>query len=120
MSGGIEGLKASNALTSQLITVAAGLLAFTVTFAEKFTPKDQPIAPPVTLKISWVCFALAILFGFWTLMALNGTLNQLDHGTAETNPGRWNSRLPALAMFFIFLMGVGFLIAAGWMIAGNH
>jgi hypothetical protein len=119
MANGIEGLKASSSLTGQLITVAAGLLAFTVTFAEKFTPKDQPIAPPMSLKIAWVCFAISILLGFWTLMALNGTLNQLDRGEAETNPTRWNIRLPALAMFATFLLGVIFLIAAGWTIAGH-
>lgn len=31
--GGIEGLKAANALVPQIITTAAALLAFTVTFA---------------------------------------------------------------------------------------
>lgn len=119
MANGIEGLKASNALTSQLITVAAGLLAFTVTFAEKFTPKDNPIEPPTALKISWVCFVVSIVFGFWTLMALNGTMNQLDRGQAETNPQRWNIRLPAFGMFLVFLAGIIFLIAAGWTIAGR-
>lgn len=114
MPTGIEGLKASNALTGQLITVSSGLLAFTVTFAEKFTPKGEAIALPTALKVSWVCFALAILFGFWTLMALNGTLNELDRGIAETNRGRWNSRLPALLMFGVFLLGTIFLIATGW------
>ncbi|WP_342712869.1 hypothetical protein AAFG13_18100 [Bradyrhizobium sp. B124] len=119
MANGIEGLKASNALTGQLITVAAGLLAFTITFAEKFTPKDQPIVVPGTLKASWVCFAVSIVFGFWTLMALNGTLNQLDRGEAETNPARWNIRVPAIAMFSVFLLGTVLLIWAGWTIAGR-
>src|SRR6266481_7617563 len=71
MPSGIEGLKASNTLTSQLITISSGLLAFTVTFAEKFTRKGEAITPPTALKIAWVCFAVTILLGFWTLMALN-------------------------------------------------
>jgi hypothetical protein len=113
-----EGLKAASTLTGQLITVSSGLLAFTVTFVEKFTPKDAPIAAPTALKASWVCFALSIVFGFWTLMALTGTLTQLDRGVAETNPERWNSRIPAIIMFGLFLLGVVFLIAAGWVMAG--
>jgi hypothetical protein len=119
MPTGIEGLKAANTLTGQLITISSGLLAFTVTFAEKFTPKGEAISPPVALKISWVCFAVTILVGFWTLMALTGTLNELDRGHPETNPARWNSRIPAMIMFALFLLGVIFLIAAGWTIAGG-
>ncbi|SRR5258708_11782229 len=113
-----EGLKAAGTLTGQMITISSGLLAFTVTFAEKFTPKGRDLAPPLSLKISWVCFVVTILFGFWTLMALTGTLNQIDRNVAETDPERWNSRIPALLMFAVFLLGVIFLIAASWTIAG--
>ena len=33
---------------------------------------------PAVLELSWVCFAVSILIGFWTLMALTGTLTQID------------------------------------------
>jgi len=113
-SAGIEGLKAANALTSQVITVAAGLLAFTVTFAEKFTPAGKPITLPTALKISWICFAVTIVFGFWTLMAVAGTLLQIDRGQPETNARRTNIRIPAFIMFILFLAGVLLLMKAGW------
>jgi hypothetical protein len=119
MPAGIDGLKAASTVTGQLITVSSGLLAFTVTFAEKFTPKGADITPPMALKISWGCFAVAILIGFWTLMALTGTLTEIDRSIPETNPARWNSRIPAMAMFAVFFLGVIFLIAAGWTIAGR-
>jgi hypothetical protein len=119
MAAGIEGLKAATAVTAQLITVGSGLLAFTVTFAEKFTPKGAEITPPMALKISWGCFAISILLGFWTLMALTGTLTEIDRSIAESNPARWNSRIPAIAMFAVFFLAVIFLIAAGWTIAGH-
>jgi putative Mn2+ efflux pump MntP len=106
---GIEGLKAANTLTGQVITIAAGLVAFTVTFAEKFTPKDKPVSLPATLKFSWVCFALTILVGCWTLMALL----QIDRGGAETNPTRSNIRIPAAIMFALFFLGVLSLMQAG-------
>ena len=110
---GIEGLKAANTLTAQVITVAAGLVAFTVTFAEKFTPQGKPITLPAALKISWACFALTILVGFWTLMAVAGTLLQIDRGQPETNPERNNIRIPAGIMFVLFFLGVLSLMQAG-------
>jgi hypothetical protein len=114
---GIEGLKAINTLVGQMITVASGLLAFTVTFVEKFTPKDTSIQAPWTLKTSWVSLVLTIVFGFWTLMAAAGTLNEIDEGKPESNPARWNIRLPALLMIAAFLAALSFLIAAGWAIS---
>jgi hypothetical protein len=114
---GIESLKAANALTSQVITVAAGLLAFTVTFAEKFTPAGKPITLPCPLKLSWFCLVLAILCGFWTLGAIAGTLGQIDRGERESNPKRWNSRIPAFFMFGLFSLGVIFLLKAGLAVA---
>jgi hypothetical protein len=111
---GIEGLKAANTLTAQVITVAAGLLAFTVTFAEKFTPEGTQVTLPTALKISWLCFAAAIVFGFWTLMAVAGTLLQIDRGEAETNPKRTNIQIPARTMFVLFFAGVISLMIAGW------
>ena len=118
MTAGNEGLKASNTLTGQVITISSGLLAFTVTFAEKFTPKNETISPPTSLKVSWVCFALTVIAGFWTLMAITGTLNELDRGGAESNPVRSNIYIPARIMFALFLAGVISLIVAGWTIAG--
>ena len=96
MGQGMEGLKAASTLTGQLITVSSGLLAFTVTFVEKFTPKNTEIMAPLPLKISWVCFAVSIVLGFWTLMAVTGTLENIDRGTAESNPKRYNIRIPAI------------------------
>jgi hypothetical protein len=119
MPTGIESLKAASTLTGQLITVSSGLLAFTVTFGEKFTLKGADINVPLPLKISWVCFAVSILLGFWTLMAVTGTLTEIDRAVAERNPERWNIRVPAMAMFGVFFLGVIFLIAAGWTIAGR-
>lgn len=114
---GIEGLKSAGTLTGQLITISSGLLAFTVTFAEKFTPKDHPIVLPTTLKWSWAMFAVSILFGFVTLMALTGTLDEIDADEAPSNPERWNIRIPAMLMVFAFFSGIILLIVSGCAIA---
>jgi hypothetical protein len=116
LAAGIEGLKTSNTLVAQVITVSAALLAFTVTFAEKFSPKDGPISPPLPLKISWLAFAVTILLAFWALMAITGTMNELDRGREETNPKRSNIRIPAVLTFLSFFIGVASLIVAGWQI----
>jgi hypothetical protein len=107
-----ESLKAASGLTSQVITVAAGLLAFTVTFVEKFTPKGQALSPPMSLKLSWVCFAISIVLGFVTSMAIVGSIS--------TGGGPYDKNIcyPALGMFGLFLLGVISLIYAGWTIAG--
>src|SRR3954453_2244111 len=118
MASGIEGLKAAGTLTGQLITVSAGFLALTLTFAQKFAAKNAPISPPLLLKVSWACFALSILIGFWTLMALTGTLTEIVRSIPESNPARWNSRIPAITMFGVFFLGVVFLIGAGWTMVG--
>jgi hypothetical protein len=114
---GVEGIKAITTLVGQMITLSSGLLAFTVTFVEKFTPKDTPIQAPWTLRTSWVWLVLTILFGFWTLMAAAGTLNEIDRGMPDSNPGRWNIRIPAMLMIGAFLFALGFMIAAGWTIS---
>jgi hypothetical protein len=110
---GVESLKAANGLASQVISVAAGLLAFTVTFAEKFTPPGKPLALPTSLKISWVCFVVTIVIGFWTLLAVMGSLEDIDRGGTETNKKRSNIKIPASLMFLFFLAGVGFLMIIG-------
>ncbi|HEX2256396.1 MAG TPA: hypothetical protein VHG92_06795 [Afifellaceae bacterium] len=115
---GIEGLKASNTLVAQIITVSAGLLAFTVTFVEKFTPEGAQITAPIPLKMCWVALALTILFGFWTLMATTGTLTEIDAGRQESNPERWNIRIPGILMLLAFLSSITLLIIAGWTITG--
>jgi hypothetical protein len=50
-------------------------------------------------------------------MAAVGTLDQIDRGESESNPQRWNIRIPGAIMLALFLAGVGFLIAAGWTLA---
>ncbi len=113
-SSGIEGLKAANTLTSQVITVAAGLIAFTVTFAEKFTPAGKAISLPFAMKVSWICFGLTVIVGFWTLMAIAGTLLEIDRDGSESNSSRSNIQIPARIMFFLFLLGVISMIIAGF------
>jgi hypothetical protein len=107
-----EALKTANSLASQMITVAAGLLTFTVTFVEKFSPKNEALSPPLSLQISWLCFVAAIMFGFGTSMAIVGTMN--------SGGGAYGSSIRFMAglMLLSFLAGVIALIIAGGAITG--
>src|SRR5690349_5710342 len=95
---GVEGLKSANTLVGQLITISSGLLVFTVTFVEKFTPTGQKTVASPQLKLSWIALILTILLGFWTSSAITGTLNNLDKGIPERNPNRSNINIPARLM----------------------
>lgn len=113
---GIEGLKSANALTSQIITISSGLLAFTVTFVEKFVPKGQNISTPNDIKISWFLFIITIFFGFWTLATITGTLDNIDLGKSNENNKRSNIFIPTILMYSSFILALIFLIFAGWKI----
>src|SRR4051812_6704105 len=110
---GIEGLKSANTLTGQIITISSGLLVFTVTFVEKFSPEGQPLARPFSLKIAWILLLVTICLGFWTCGAITGTMNQIDSGNPETNPTRSNINIPAALMVFSFIFSVVFLLYTG-------
>ncbi len=111
----LEGLKSAGTLTGQVITVSSGLLAFTVTFVEKFTPRSAPgLTAPIELKISWLCLIVAIVFAFWTSMALTGTLIEIDAGRRQVSDSQASSRVPAFLMFLFFVGGVISLVVAGW------
>jgi hypothetical protein len=108
----LEGLKAANGLSSQMITVAAGLLTFTVTFVKKFSPKHDDLSPPLSLKISWALLVATMVFGFVTSMAIVGTMSK--GGDAYGRSIKW----PAVVMLLSFLGGIIALIVAGGAIVG--
>jgi len=114
MAQGTDGLKLAADLTKQVITLSTGIVALTMTFAEKLGKQvDSTICIPVTLKISWACLALALLFSVWTLMGITGTLVALDEGR-DPNPERSNIKLPSLLMMATFALGLGLVFITGF------
>lgn len=124
----MEGLKAAQETTKQIIALSTGVIALTITFLEKIVQPDAsiPRSFPWTLKGGWICFGLAILFAMWTLMAITGTLNALDRkelklsldddqtrATNELAHGS-NVRIPSMLMLFFFLVATSFTIGTGF------
>lgn len=110
----IDGLKAAADTAKQFISLSTGVVALTITFADKFSPESaEQLAVPLTLKLSWLAYGLSIIFGVATLMAITGTINQIDLGQENPGVNAQNIRIPALVMVLSFLVGLGLTISAG-------
>jgi hypothetical protein len=125
-----EGLKAAADTTKQIITLSTGVIALTVTFLEKIVQPSAGAgsrAVPWTMFAAWILFGLAIIAGIMTLGAISGTLDAMDrkqNGLATTPiqdtaidalAGGSNVRIPAIAMSVLFLGGMAFTIATGFL-----
>jgi hypothetical protein len=118
-----EGLKAATEVAKQIITLSTAAVAFTVTFVDKFLPAGEVFASPTALFISWALFAVAVVAGLWSLMAIHGSLDALDRQangwtmTADQQKaamgdfGHW--RLPATVAILAFIGGLIAMIVAG-------
>lgn len=106
------GLKGALDTTKQFIVLATGILTITITFADKFKGSGDDLQVPCALKFAWGAYVSVILFGVLTLMAITGTLDQIDQG-GEGSANDWNVRAPALAMFASFLVAITATVWAG-------
>lgn len=77
--------------TKQLITLATGIIAFTVTFAKDFLGNVDPACKWLAV-VAWFIYFLSISSGILTMYALSG---QLEPGGEETNkPSIWEGAVP--------------------------
>lgn len=66
----------------QVLTLATGVIALTVTFADDIIEPGSAALPWV--KWAWTLFGTSIFFGILTLMAITGNLHKA--ATSSTNP----------------------------------
>lgn len=111
----IEGWKIAQSLMAQLITVSTTLLAFTITFAEKFKPDSVALVVPDALRYCWLALLAATLFGFLTIMAITGTLLEIDKGE-KSNATDSNIKIPAALSILSFFLALVLMVIAGWCI----
>ncbi len=101
-------------LAKQLITLATGVLALSITFVKEILQRQSLLDNPGrlrTLGAAWIMMFLSIFFGIWTLSALTGSLAPISGSTAPSLEG--NSRFPAGGQVISFLLGIGLLIWFG-------
>lgn len=58
-------------VTKQVLTLATGIIAVTITFFKDFA-LHAPGAAKALMAWSWVLYLASVIFGLWTLLALTG------------------------------------------------
>jgi hypothetical protein len=98
----------AQSVVQQVLTLATGITALTLTFFHQFA--DHPSsAAKVTLILSWSVLALSILAGIGALMTMTGNLEQ------EQQPKVYsaNTRRMAGTQIILFAVGVALTVVAG-------
>jgi hypothetical protein len=90
-------------LAKQLITLATGTIALTITFSKDFLQKTPNSARPWALW-AWGVLLTSVVFGIWTIMALTGSLGRVST-TVPTIYGQ-NVKLPSTMQIVTFIVGL--------------
>jgi hypothetical protein len=102
-------------VTKQVLTLATGIIALTITFFKDFA-NHASYATEVVMGCSWIFYLISVILGLWTLLALTGTLQPLrpPSGAPPSIQGT-NIRLPASLQLLAFLIALILSVCAGIM-----
>lgn len=96
--------------TIQLIGLATGVMALTITFSKDLVGESAECNPMWLLKVGWGCYFVSLLAGVFTLLALTGTLSRgpdaLGHGDLYSA----NNRIPSAIQIISFAFGSFFAL----------
>jgi hypothetical protein len=98
-------------LAKQLIAVSTGILGLSITFL-KDVVKETPKTPRWALRLSWIVYLLSVICGFWTLMAVTGSIERLLLDK-NSPPIVQNIRLPAALQIVLFVLASACLVLYG-------
>jgi hypothetical protein len=101
-------------ITKQVLTLAAGIIALTITFVKDFATNASPVAKDV-LAWSWVVYVLSILCGFMTLMASAGIQAKAAAENSAPTINAGNLRLLGGAQLILFMLAIILTVVAGAM-----
>lgn len=108
----LGGFASANDLAKQLITLATGILALSITFIRDVL-KNNSVVITRPLKYSWFLYLFSVVFGIWEMMAITGSIFAYVPSAAQTAPYGTNVRIPALLQILAFLLATIFLIVYG-------
>jgi nitrate reductase NapE component len=103
----------------QLITLATGVLALTITFL-KDVIKKAPAGSLPWLQAAWILYLVSITFGVFALLNLSGVLERPgEDKSSPPNPltpsiYRSSIRMFAIVQIIAFLVAVGLTITFGF------
>jgi hypothetical protein len=90
--------------TKQLLSLATGIIALTITFAKDIVGSLPP-ATKGCLAAAWFNYLILILGGVWTLMSLTGTLEKKGDDKFPISIRGNNVIVPSLIQIVTFLLG---------------
>lgn len=107
----------------QLITLATGVIALTITFSSDFLSSVPDGSKPF-LMWGWLAYFISILGGVWTMLALTGTLGRISpDGNGEEDTVKVKDipasiygphiRIPSAIQILLFLVGTILIIIFG-------
>jgi hypothetical protein len=114
MDASLAGFQSATDLAKQLITLATGSLALSVTFTKDIIRSNAPVVT-WPLKIAWVSWLASVCFGIWTMMAVTGMIFKIGETAEASKPVTYaaNVSIPALLQILTFLLGIALLILHG-------
>jgi uncharacterized protein YegP (UPF0339 family) len=105
------GFASANDLAKQLITLATGILALSITFIKDVLKNNAVVTWP--LKTSWFVYLLSVVFGMWTMMAITGSIFAVAPTSNQSVTYGTNIAIPAFLQILAFLVATVFLIVFG-------
>jgi hypothetical protein len=95
--------------TKQLITLAVGIIALTITFSKDFV-RAVPEDVRIFAMLAWGAYGFSIVAGIGTLMAMTGTLEPMPGQSFAASIRGWNVRLPSMIQVLTFVVGLGLTV----------
>jgi len=100
--------------TKQMITLATGIIALTITFQKDFLSSSSiPADAKILAPLSWLFFLLSVIAGLWTLLALAGSLDHRNQGQPSIY-GK-NIIIPSIIEILCFVTGLGLTVWYGYL-----
>jgi hypothetical protein len=102
----------------QVLTLATGVIALTVTFAKDIIEPGSAALP--WMKWGWTLFGVSIFFGILTLMAITGQLHAAAAKVPAGNPDMYAPNIRLFASLQIWLCFVALVLTIRFGIIGMN
>jgi hypothetical protein len=107
----MAGFASANDLAKQLITLATGILALSITFIKDVLKNNGLVTWP--LKTAWFIYLLSVVCGLWSMMAITGSIFAMAPNSTQSVTYGTNIAVPAFLQILAFLIATVFLIVYG-------
>lgn len=114
----VRGLDKAYDAMKHIATLCTGVITLTVTFADKFKVAGTDLAVPDQLKWAWLLFIISLIASLWAILAVTGTINEVDTKGKSSDAMSSNIRIPAVISLIAFAGAIVCTAIAGKMIVG--